>query len=82
MTGDPLTLGRGFDENTRSWTFSEDLVETRSRRLDAAFGQLAVFEEDADLTGSLVQIDTDAGLPYIAEEFRVLKEQGIMPPRK
>ena len=37
VAGDALALGRGFDEDACSRALSEDLIKTRSRRLDAAF---------------------------------------------
>src|SRR5918912_2156557 len=59
MAGDPLALGRGFDEDARLRLICEHLVEARPGGLDAALGQFAAFAQGADLAGSLVQVDAD-----------------------
>src|ERR671920_1229616 len=58
-TCNPLTLGRGLDEDARPWPLGEQGVETRSLGLDTALNQLTVFGQNTDLAGGLVDIYPD-----------------------
>src|SRR4051812_27032183 len=59
VTGAPLALGRGFDEDARRRPLTQELVEALPLGLDAALDELAVFGQDADLTHVLVEVYSD-----------------------
>jgi hypothetical protein len=59
VTSAPLALGRCLDEDARRRSTREQLVEALPLGLDAALDEFAVFGQDADLAGGLVQVDAD-----------------------
>ena len=57
--GDPLALGQRLDEDARPRPAAEQGLEACSLGLDAALEESAVFGQDADLAGVLVDIYPD-----------------------
>jgi hypothetical protein len=59
VAGAPLALGRGFHQDARRRPLTQELVEALPVGLDAALDELAVFGQDANLAGVLVEVYSD-----------------------
>ncbi len=85
VAGAPLALGRGLDEDARLRPAAEQGVEARPLGLDAALDESAVFGQDADLAGVLVDVYPMCymtGLTPSAVRHRVWLWGVIMSPRE